>query len=73
VVEHIEETERSGPWVCPACGLGMRPDDSVVVVRLRPFHAACAEASFADRSTWDHADPMTFSQWAGGIGRGGAI
>lgn len=60
-------------WTCPACGLGLRPDDSVVVVTLRPFHTACAEASFDDRSAWDHAAPTTLSQWVSGMARGIAI
>lgn len=58
---------RVGRWECPACGLGLRPDDSVVVVRMRPFHTACAEASFADPGTWEHTDAITLSQWARGI------
>ena len=70
--EQIEE-RRGGRWMCPACGIGLRPDDSIVVVTMRPFHAACAEASFTDRATWDHADVTTLSQWAGGIARGSRI
>ncbi|MGA1074069.1 MAG: hypothetical protein ACO307_02915 [Ilumatobacteraceae bacterium] len=57
----------SGPWRCPACSHALRADDAVLVVRLRPFHAACAEASFADRPEWEHADAMALSQWARGI------
>jgi hypothetical protein len=54
-------------WVCPACGLGLRPDDSIAVVAMRPFHAACAEASFTDPAVWEHTDVTTLSQWARGI------
>ena len=57
-------------WVCPACGLGLRPDDSIVVVRLRPFHASCAEASFTDQEAWEHTDVTTLGQWARGLARG---
>lgn len=63
-------TVGTGSWICPACGLGLRPDDSVVVVRLRPFHVACAEASFTDRAAWEHTDVITLSQWARGIAWG---
>jgi hypothetical protein len=56
-----------GPWRCPACSHVLRADDSVVVVRLRPFHAACAEASFSDPAEWQHDDATTLSQWARGI------
>jgi hypothetical protein len=45
----------------------LRPDDAVLVVRLRPFHVSCAEAAFADRATWEHLDATTLSQWSAGI------
>jgi hypothetical protein len=70
VTDTADEARRNGRWDCPACGLALRPDDAVVVVTLRPFHAACAEASFADREGWEHTDVVTLSQWSRGIGWG---
>jgi hypothetical protein len=67
VTQSAHQQRSAAHWECPACGLGLRPDDSVVVVRLRPFHASCAEASFTDRATWEHTDAITLSQWARGI------
>ena len=56
-----------GPWTCPGCGLGLRPDDAIVVVTMRPFHFACAEAAFSDSAAWQHTDVTTLSQWARGM------
>ena len=70
MTEAAGEARSNGRWHCPACGLGLRPDDAVVIVSLRPFHAACAEASFADRGAWEHTDVVPLTQGARGIGWG---
>ena len=54
-------------WTCPGCGCSLRPDDGIVVVTMRPFHVACADAAFTDRPAWEHTDVTTLGQWARGM------
>lgn len=60
------------PVVCRLCGVAIRDEDSIVVIRDEPLHAPCAEVAFRDSDEWEHTSVTTLSQWARGIGWGSA-